>query len=146
MGFSRQEYWSGVPLPSPNITSDDVIIFASTVHLIQQTHKKWIKFLYLSLFTYANVLLSFLTSQNLFCYHFLLFRELPLLFWVSLVAQTVKSAYNVGDQVGSLGQEDPLENRMATHSNILTWEIPRTEKPDRLQSMGLQKSCTQLRD
>jgi len=52
------------------------------------------------------------------------------------VAQTVKSTYNVGDQVGSLGQEDPLENRMATHSNILAWEIPWTEKPEGLQSMG----------
>ena len=50
--------------------------------------------------------------------------------------------------IQSLGQEDqdPLEKELATHSNILTWEIPWTEKPDRLQSMGLQKSCTQLRD
>ena len=50
--------------------------------------------------------------------------------------------------IQSLGQEDqdPLEKELATHSNILTWEIPRTEKPDRLQSMGLQKSRTQLRD
>ena len=36
----------------------------------------------------------------------------------------------------SLGQEDPLEKEMATHSSILAWEIPWTEKPDRLQSMG----------
>ena len=35
-------------------------------------------------------------------------------------------------QVGSLGQEDPLEKEMATHSSILTWEIPGTEKPGRL--------------
>ena len=34
--------------------------------------------------------------------------------------------------------EDPLEEEMATHSSILTWEIPWTEKPGRLQSMGLQ--------
>ena len=39
-------------------------------------------------------------------------------------------------QVGSLGQEDPLEKEMATHSSILAWEIPGTEKPGRLQSMG----------
>ena len=39
----------------------------------------------------------------------------------------------------SLGREDPLEKEMATHSSILAWEIPRTEKPGRLQSMGLQR-------
>ena len=37
----------------------------------------------------------------------------------------------------SLGQEDPLEKEMATHSRILAWEIPRTEEPGGLQSMGL---------
>ena len=48
--------------------------------------------------------------------------------------------------VGSVGREDPLEKKMATHSSILAWEIPWTEKPGRLQSMGLQKSWTQFRD
>ena len=38
-----------------------------------------------------------------------------------------------------LGQEDPLEKGMATHSSILAWRIPRTEEPGRLQSTGLQK-------
>ena len=42
-------------------------------------------------------------------------------------------------QVQSLGQEDPLEEEMATHSNILAWKIPRTEEPGGLQSMGSQK-------
>ena len=41
-------------------------------------------------------------------------------------------------RVQSLGQEDPLEKGMATHSGILTWEIPWTEEPGRLQSIGLQ--------
>ena len=41
-------------------------------------------------------------------------------------------------QVQSLGQEDPLEEGMASHSSILAWEIPWTEKPGRLQSVGLQ--------
>ena len=40
--------------------------------------------------------------------------------------------------VQSLGREDPLEEEMATHSSILTCEIPWTEKPGRLQSMELQ--------
>ena len=47
-------------------------------------------------------------------------------------------------QVQSLDQEDPLEKEMATHSSILAWRIPWTEEPGRLQSMGLQKSQTQL--
>ena len=38
-----------------------------------------------------------------------------------------------------LGQEDPLEKGMATHSSILAWRIPGTEEPGGLQSMGLQK-------
>ena len=42
-------------------------------------------------------------------------------------------------QVQSLGQEDPLEEDMATHSSILAWRIPRTEEPGRLQSIGSQK-------
>ena len=42
--------------------------------------------------------------------------------------------------------EDPLEKEKATHSSILAWEIPWTEEPGGLQSMGLQKSQIQLRD
>ena len=42
-------------------------------------------------------------------------------------------------QVQSLGQEDHLEEAMATHSSILSWKIPWTEGPYRLQSMGLQR-------
>ena len=43
------------------------------------------------------------------------------------------------NQVRSLGGEDPLEEGIATHSSILTWKIPWTEEPGRLQSMGLQR-------
>ena len=42
--------------------------------------------------------------------------------------------------VQSLGWEDPMEKEMATHSSILAWEIPGTEEPGGLQSMGLQES------
>ena len=42
-------------------------------------------------------------------------------------------------QVRSLGQEDPLEEGMATHSSILAWRIPWTEEPGRLQSIGSQR-------
>ena len=43
-------------------------------------------------------------------------------------------------QVGSLGQKDPLEKSMATHSRILAWRIPGIEKPGGLQSVGLQRA------
>ena len=47
-------------------------------------------------------------------------------------------------QVQSLGWEDPLEKKMATHSSILAWKFPWTEEPGRLLSMGPQKSQIQL--
>ena len=49
------------------------------------------------------------------------------------------SAYSVGDPGSILSQEDPLEKEMATHSSTLTWKIPWTEEPGRLQSMGSQR-------
>ena len=65
----------------------------------------------------------------------------------SLVAQTVKNLPAVQEtQVQSQGQEDSLEKGMATHSSILAWRIPWTVEPGWLQSMGSQKSQTQLSD
>ena len=59
--------------------------------------------------------------------------------FTSLVAQMVKSLPAVQEtRVQSLGQEDPLEKQMATHSTILAWRIPWMEEPGRVQSMGLQ--------
>ena len=58
----------------------------------------------------------------------------------SLVAQTVKCLPIVREtQVQSLGQEDPLEEAMATHSSILAWRIPWMEEPGGLQSMVSQR-------
>ena len=57
-----------------------------------------------------------------------------------------ESASNAGDLVWSLGWEDPPEKGMATHSSILAWEIPWTEEPGRLQSMGVTKIQTGLSD
>ena len=55
----------------------------------------------------------------------------------SLVVQTVKNLPAMQETwVRSLGQEDPLEEGMATHSGILGWRIPWTEEPDGLQSTG----------
>ena len=58
----------------------------------------------------------------------------------SLVAQSVKNLPAMQETwVQSLGQEDPLEKETATHSSILAWRIPWTEKPGGLESMGLQR-------
>ena len=62
-----------------------------------------------------------------------------------LIAQTVKNLPAMQETwVQSLDWEGPLEKEMATHSGILAWEIPWTEEPGRLQSMGVAKSWAQL--
>ena len=56
------------------------------------------------------------------------------------MAQTEKKSLVMEETwVRSLGWEDPLEQETATHSSILAWEIPGTEEPGGLQSMGLQR-------
>ena len=59
----------------------------------------------------------------------------------SLVAQMVKNLSAMYEtRVLSLGWEEPLEKGMATHSSILAWKIPWTERPGRLQSMDSQRA------
>ena len=58
----------------------------------------------------------------------------------SLAAQSVKNLPAVQEtQVQSVGWEDPLEKKMATHSSILAWKISWTEEPGALQSTGFQR-------
>ena len=60
--------------------------------------------------------------------------------WASLLAQLVKNLPAMWETwVRTLGQEDPMEKEMATHSNLLAWRIPWTEEPGGLQSMGSQR-------
>ena len=75
------------------------------------------------------------------------FRGAYMFLQASLLAQMVKKLQET--QVWSLGWEDPLEKRMATHSSILAWKIPWTEKPGGLQRTivhGVTKSWMQLSD
>ena len=62
------------------------------------------------------------------------------------MAQSVKNLPAMQEtqetRVQSLGWKDPLEKGMATHCSILVWEIPWTEEPDGLQSMGLEELDT----
>ena len=62
------------------------------------------------------------------------------LIWAFLIAQKVKHLPAMWEtQLWSLGQEDPLEKEMATHSSTLAWKIPWLEEPGGLQSMGSQR-------
>ena len=56
------------------------------------------------------------------------------IYWVTTKQQETQETW-----VLSLSLEDPLEKKMATHSNILAWETPWTEEPGRLQSVGSQR-------
>ena len=65
---------------------------------------------------------------------------ITLLAFASLVAQRLKRLPGMQETwVRSLGQEDPLEKEMATHSSTLAWRIPWREEPGGLQSMGSQR-------
>ena len=67
------------------------------------------------------------------------------MYWASLAAQVVTYLPAMQEtQVQSLDQEDTLEDRMATHSSILAWEIPWTEEPGVATVLGVTKSQTGL--
>lgn len=66
-----------------------------------------------------------------------LYKEIP-----RGLSGTVNLPAHAGTLVWSLGQEDSLEEEMATHSSIPAWDIPRTEEPGGLQSMGVAESDT----
>ena len=57
-----------------------------------------------------------------------------------MVKNLLANARDTRDTGSIPGSEDPLEKEMATHSNIFAWEIPWTEEPGGLQSMGVSKS------
>ena len=64
-------------------------------------------------------------------------EKCPLAYLVAQMAKDLPAMQK--SQVWTLDREDPLEKGMATHSSILAWEIPWTEKPCGLHSMGLQR-------
>ena len=77
-------------------------------------------------------------------WHGCIYMYIYMYIYASLVAQMVKRLPTMQEmketRVRSLGREDPLEEGMATSSNILVWRIPWTEEPGRHQSMGSQES------
>ena len=58
---------------------------------------------------------------------------------VLIIKNLSTNAEDIRDVGLTLGQEDPLEKEMATHSSILAWRIPRTEESGGVQSIGLQR-------
>ena len=71
---------------------------------------------------------------------FLSFRDTYEIYSASLAAQQYRIHLPMQEmQVQSLGQADPLEKEMATHSSTHAWEIPWTEEDGKLQSIGLQR-------
>ena len=71
--------------------------------------------------------------------HLILCRPLLLILGSPGASEVKVSACNAGDLGSILGQEDPLDKEMATHSSTLAWKIPWTEEADRLQTMGSQR-------
>ena len=107
--FSRQEYWSESPFPSPGDLSN------------KETEPR-------SLALQADSLLSEPTNYN---------KNLTWTSLVAQMVMNLPAMWETWVQ--SLGQEDSLGKEMATHSNILVWGIPWAEEPGRLQFMGWQR-------
>ena len=117
MGFSRQEYWSGLPCPPPGDLSSPPPGDLSNPGIKPA-----------SLTSPAPAGRFFITKATWEAY----------VYGASLVAQLVKNLPVIQETwVQSLSREDPLEKEMATHSSILAWKIPWTEEP--VQSMWSQR-------
>ena len=122
MGVSRQEYWSGLPLPSP--------IRLPTSHICW-----WIEFTCTELLWKHPAHRKHCLNVCHYYYKHLIqvtiILGFPVAEWVSnpLATEEIQEMW-----VWSLVQKDPLKEKMATHSFILAWKIPWTEEPGRVQS------------
>ena len=136
MGFSRQEYRSGVPLPSPS----EILAALKTNGNSPQNTVVWIEnFKSEPKCTESLFINSFLWDL---CFSNFWESHIGRSFQASSVAQRVKNLPAMLEtqetRVRSLGQEDPLEEEMVTHSRILAWKLQWTEEPSTLQCMGSQ--------
>ena len=85
---------------------------------------------------HSRYIISFIFLSSLYLIFFIYPSASPMAQWVKNLP-AVQETQEM--QVQSLGQEELLEKKMATHSSILAWKIPRTEEPGGLQSMGSQR-------
>ena len=132
-----QWQWTGSPRPHP-LTREMSPSSSSCLILLDNCH--WER----GVAERERAGTCFYFSQKAHCatliQHFHLYYQHFLIYWASLVAQRVKRLPAMRETwVRSLGREDPLEKGKATHSGTLVWKIPWTEKPGRLQSIGLQR-------
>ena len=92
--------------------------------------------IYVIYYTALYIIMLIICHYKYYVYH-------VYIIWASQMVLVVKNlsanAGDINDAIQSLGQEDPLEEGMATHSSILAWRIPWTEEPGGLQSMGSQR-------
>ena len=115
------------PYPSLTLSFSDSICLSTIYHLSIQSP---------SLHTHVYVIMLYKFRNHSFKH----FWHTVKINGASLVAQVVNSLLAMQEtQVQSLGQDDPLEKGMATHSSILAQRIPWTEEPGGPQSMGLQR-------
>ena len=167
MGFSRQEYWSGVPLPSPpmDLTLLNSCCSSPTPPRLEGNSLIWLVDLKETVLLYWTLPLPFLFGNqpahrrpgSSFALRLYEKDQLQHIQWdrnslpqfqvwyleASLVAQTVKHLSTMQEtRVWSLGWEDPLEKEMAIHSRTIAWKIPWTEEPG--TGHGVEKSRTQL--
>ena len=118
--------WNSYPLQSSGLeNSMDGWLWQATVHGVTKS-RTWLSNFH---FCIAGRFFTFCTTRDVL-YHIV----------CKLVAQMAKNLPAMQEtQVRSLGQEDPLEKEMATHSSILAWRIPWREEAGGLQSMGSQR-------
>ena len=107
MGFSRQEYWSGLPFPLPGeLPEPEIKPLSPALQVILYPLSHWG-----NPYIFIN--------------------------WASLVAQMIKNLLAMQEtQIPSLALEDPLEKEKATNSSILVWRIPWTVYSMGLQRVG----------
>ena len=115
-----------------------VRIWQVRFHQSAHTHPHLTTHSYTTVGFIADILVLFSVCLLSFFAHLLSFYGLP--WWLSGKIRICMPRQEMWVQ--SLGQEDPPEEGMATHSIILAWRTPWTEEPGGLQSMGLQKSQT----
>ena len=163
MGFSKQEYWSGLPCSLPGdfptlCVPMDCDLPGSSVHgILQARILEWVAMPSSRGFSRPRdqtciffpprflLLLHLSPNQGLGTPVTARIQSLCATNFMSSRGRGVKNPPAVQEmQVPSLGWEDPLEEEMATHSSILAWKIPWTEEPGGLQCMRFSKSWTQL--
>ena len=137
MELSRQEHWSGVPLPSPYILQNDYILLTYVKGFPENSAGKESA---CNEGDPGSILgLGRSPGEGI---------DYPLQYsWASLVTQTIKNLLAMWETwVWTLSWEDPLEESTATHSSILAWRIPMVRGSWQDTVRGVAKSQTWLRD